>query len=401
MASEYARFSGPNLCVRCGNCKALCPTNIEFTNEGMSARGRIALLKKLFNREIDPSDALDERIFSCLLCGACNSLCPLGISITDAIYEGRMKLGSRRKHWLFRMIMKFAFSDTTRAYNIFKFLDNAGLTQSLIRVQPFKTLKEMRADIPKTRLRSAATVFKVPNPKGRIALFSGCTVDFLYPAMGLSFIHTLNSLDYEVVIPKGEVCCGAPLLGIGLRDEAIILAEKNINAFKRLQVEAVISLCPTCTHFIRDEYVRLVGEGIYNAADISSFLCDISLTIPLVQPQERHGNVIYHDPCHAVNYLRLKDEPRKILKTMGFQIIEPVDKGCCGFGGTVRLMYGNVSKTLLEKRVEAFGAASNAETPEMIVTSCPNCVLQLGSKIKDRPVKHIIEIIAANMKRRS
>ena len=399
--SKLLRKSGPDLCVRCGSCKALCPTNIEFTNEGMSARGRIALLKKLFNKEIDPSDVLDERIFSCLLCGACNTLCPLGISVTDAVYEGRVKLGSRKRHWLFRMGMKYAFGDTTRAFNILKFLDNAGLTRSLSWVQPFKALKEMRADIPKTRLRSAATVYKVPNPKGRIAIFTGCTVDFLYPAMGLSLIHTLNSLDYEVVMPKGEVCCGAPLLGAGLREEAIMLAEKNLNAFKKLQAEAVISLCPTCTHFIRDEYIKLTGEGIDNAADISAFLCDESLTATLVRPEEHPGNIIYHDPCHSINYLGLKDEPRRLLKALGFGLIEPADRGCCGLGGTVRLMHGNISRTLLERRIESFNAAGDAETPEMIVTSCPNCVLQLSSRIKDRPVKHIIEIIAANMKRRS
>ena len=393
--------SGPDLCVRCGNCKALCPTNIEFTNEGMSARGRIALLKKLFNKQIDPSDVLDERIFSCLLCGTCNTLCPLGISITDAVYEGRVQLGNRKRHWFFRMGLKYAFCDTTKAYNILKFLDNAGLTRSLSWVQPFKTLKEMRVEIPKTRLRSAATIYKVPNPRGRIALFAGCTVDFLYPAMGLSLIHTLNSLDYEVIMPKGEVCCGAPLLGAGLREDAMMLAEKNLNAFKRLQAQAVISLCPTCTHFIRDEYIKLAGEGIDNAADISAFLCDESLTAALVQPEERPGNIIYHDPCHSINYLGIKDEPRRILKALGFGLIEPAERGCCGLGGTVRLMHGNISRTLLERRVEAFSAAGDAEAPEMIVTSCPNCVLQLGSRIKDRPVKHIIEIIAANMKRRS
>ena len=395
------KAGSPDLCVRCGSCKPLCPTNIEFMNEGMSARGRIALLNKLLSKELEPSEALDDRIFSCLLCGACNALCPLGISVTDAVYEGRATLGKRKKHWVFRMGMKYAFSDTTRAFNILQFLENAGLTRPLSRFQPFRALKEMRPDIPKTRLRSSATVFKVPNPKGRIALFTGCSVDFLFPAMGLSLIHTLNSLDYEVVMPKGEVCCGAPLLASGLRAEAVALAEKNLNAFKKLQAEAVISLCPTCTHFIRDEYLKLAGEGIENAADISTFLCDSPDAAGIIRPDQRKGSVIFHDPCHSINYLGLEEEPRRILRDLGYRIIEPEERGCCGLGGTVRLMHGNVSKTLLERRIEYFDEAKKAGEPEMIVTSCPNCVLQLGSRIKDKPVKHIIEVIAANMKRRA
>jgi Fe-S oxidoreductase len=83
---------------------------------------------------------------------------------------------------------------------------------------------------------------------------------------------------------------------------------------------------------------------------------------------------------------------------MGFGIVEPAERGCCGLGGTVRLLHDDVSLAILANRVKAL---EGTETPEMIVTSCPNCVLQLESRITDRPVKHIIEIIAANIKRRA
>ncbi len=393
-----ARDANLNLCVRCGNCKALCPTHVEFMSEGMSARGRVALLKKFLTGEIEPSDTLDQRIFSCLLCGSCNSLCPLDISVTDAVYEGRRKLAGRKKRWLFRAIMKYVFTDPERTLRMLQFLENAGLLSPLSRMRPFKALRELRIRIPRTRLRNEATIFKVPNPKGRIALFAGCTVDFLYPAMGLSLIYTLNALDYEVVMPKGEVCCGAPLLATGLRDEAAALAEKNLNAFKNLQAEAVISLCPTCTHFIKTEYPKIIGDGICNAMDISQFLGDKPLDTILMQPENYAGTITYHDPCHSINYLGVKEEPRTILKNMGFGIVEPAERGCCGLGGTVRLLHDDVSLAILANRVKAL---EGTETPEMIVTSCPNCVLQLESRITDRPVKHIIEIIAANIKRRA
>jgi glycolate oxidase iron-sulfur subunit len=392
-----ARASELDLCVRCGNCKALCPTHIEFANEGMSARGRVVLLKKLISGEIEPSDTLDDRIFSCLLCGSCNGLCPLGISVTDAVYEGRRKLAGRKKRWLFRAIMKYVFTDPERTLRMLQFFENAGLIAPLSILKPFKALRELRIRIPRTRLRNEATIFKAPNPKGRIALFAGCTVDFLYPAMGLSLIYTLNALDYEVVMPKGEVCCGAPLLATGLRHETAALAEKNLNAFKKLQVEAVISLCPTCTHFIKNEYPKIIGDGIGNAMDITEFLDDKPLDSILTQPEERPGTVAYHDPCHSINYLGVKEEPRKILKGMGFGIAEPDERGCCGLGGTVRLLHDDVSSAILANRVKSL---EGTKAPEMIVTSCPNCVLQLESRIKDRPVKHIIEIIAANIKRR-
>jgi glycolate oxidase iron-sulfur subunit len=403
LAPALPRFRATelSLCVKCGNCKTLCPTHIEFANEGMSARGRVVLLKKLISGEIEPSDTLDQRIFSCLLCGSCNGLCPLGISVTDAVYEGRRKLADGKKRWLFRAIIKYVFMEPERTLRTLRIFENTGLLSPLSRLKPFKALRELRSRIPRTRLRNEATIFKAPNPKGRIALFAGCTVDFLYPAMGLSLIYTLNALDYEVVMPIGEVCCGAPLLATGLRKEAAVLAEKNLNAFKRLQVDAVISLCPTCTHFIKNEYPKIIGAGIGNAMDISQFLGDEPLDSILAQPEERPGTLAYHDPCHSINYLGVKEEPRTILKGMGFGIVEPAERGCCGLGGTVRLLHDDVSSAILTNRVKALEETETPEMPEMIVTSCPNCVLQLESRIKDRPVKHIIEIIAANIKRRT
>ena len=403
MASElpHLRASDPSLCVKCGNCKSLCPTHIEFMNEGMSARGRVALLKKFFSGEIESSDNLDERIFSCLLCGSCNSLCPLGISITDVVYEGRRRLADRKKYWLFRSLMKYAFMDPARTLRIFQFFGNSGLLPFLRRLRPFRAMEDLGIRVPGTRLRDGASLFKVPKPRGRIAIFAGCTVDFLFPAMGLSLIYTLNAMDYDVVLPKGEACCGAPLLASGLRKEVEALAEKNLHAFKKLQAEAVISLCPTCTHFIRYEYPKIIGDGIGNVMDISRFLDDVPLDTMLMQPAESPGTVTYHDPCHSINYLGIKDEPRKILKTLGFGITEPAERGCCGLGGTVRLLHEDVSAAILETRVKALKGTDALGMPDMIVTSCPNCVLQLGSRIKERPVKHIIEIIAANMKRRA
>ncbi|HTZ18394.1 MAG TPA: (Fe-S)-binding protein [Dissulfurispiraceae bacterium] len=396
--SELPGLRAPelSLCVKCGNCKSHCPTYAEFMNEGMSARGRVSLLKRLLSGDVDPSDSLDARIFSCLLCGSCDGLCPLGISITNAVYEGRRKLTARKKHWLFRVATNFVFMDPARSVRIFKLLEEHGLLPYLNHLRIFKTIADFDIKIPVGRLRDGATIFKVQNPKGRIGLFTGCTVDCLYPPMGLSLIYALNALDYEVVLPKGEACCGAPLLGAGLKKEFDAVAEKNLNAFLKLKAEAVISLCPTCTYFIRDKYPKAIGDGIANAMDISSFLLDLeseafSTTVP--EPQ---GTVVYHDPCHSRNYLGIAKEPREILRRMGFGVVEQADQGCCGLGGTVRLLHEEVSGPILENRVKSL----TSERTDMIVTSCPNCVLQLSSAIKDRPVKHIIEIVAANMKRR-
>ena len=368
-------------CVKCGNCKALCPTHIEFANEGMSARGRAELAARFLADDIDPSDLLDERIYTCLLCGYCDRSCPRGISVTGAVYEARRKLALNwKKNRLYRAAVKYAFSNPALAYRAIQFLEQAGLLSALGGIKPFSIMRGLKVKIPGDRLRKDVSVFRVPEPRGRVALFVGCTVDFLYPSMGVAFIHALNAMDYEVVLPKGEVCCGAPLLGMGLRDEAAYLAKKNLNAFKQLKAEAVISLCPTCTHFIRDIYPDLIGDGITNAADVSKFICDSSLLGAIKPVPKNTGRIIYHDPCHAVNYLDSVAEPRKVLSAMGINFEEPDEKGCCGLGGVVRLLHDDVSGAIREKRLTAL------ENSDIIVTSCPNCVLQLSGGNREKPI---------------
>jgi glycolate oxidase iron-sulfur subunit len=394
-ASALPRFRSADLdlCVRCGSCKSACPTHIEFAHEGLSARGRIELLKKYFASELDATDLLDDRIYTCLLCGSCENSCPRGISATKAVYEARWQLALKgNKHRLCRTGIKYAFRNPALAFGLIRLLGSAGLKLPFAKMRLFRAISELRLDIPETRLRNAISVFKVPGAQGRVALFTGCMVDFLYPSMGISFIQALNSLGFEVVLPKAEVCCGAPLLSMGLRQETEYLAQKNLDAFSKLQVDAVISLCPTCSHFIRDVYQDLLGEGIMNATDISKFLCDSDLISRLNPLEKDSGKVIYHDPCHSVNYLSSFEEPRLILNSLGVGLTEPAERGCCGKGGVVRLVHDHVAKAITEKRVRAY------EEADVVVTSCPNCILQFGSMIRNRPVKHIIELIAAGLK---
>lgn len=374
------------LCVRCGSCKALCPTYSEDAAEGKSARGRVILLKKYLEGEIGPSEILDERVFSCMLCGACNALCPLGISITDAVYEGRKSLRkSFNKRRFLGVAARLAFKKASTGFKVLKFLEGLGELLPLQKLPYFRILHEMGVNITGPSLRDGTSLFKAAKPRGRVAVFAGCTVNFFYPGIGSALINILNSMKYDVVIPKGEVCCGAPLLGLGFEEDAAELAETNIKMFKKMSVEAVIGLCPTCVYFIRDEYRKLIGDGIMRAVDVAVFL---SAEKPQVKKDMGRtlSRVAYHDPCHAVYSLGIQAEPRAILKSAG---ISPVDseKGCCGLAGTFRVLYPDLSRGLLRKREEAYRDA------DTIITSCPNCILQLRSGIKGRNIKHIAEIM--------
>jgi glycolate oxidase iron-sulfur subunit len=167
-------------------------------------------------------------------------------------------------------------------------------------------------------------------------------------------------------------------------EEAAALAKQNHRVFGRLKVEAVLSLCPTCTLSLKHGYASLIGKPVDKAMDISVFLHD-----KLEQKSAIDTVTTYHDPCHLKYGLETWKEPREIITRAGLKLSEPQQSGCCGFGGTFSVSYREMALAL-QKRQAANLLDTGAGT---IVTSCPGCMLHLGQAVKDRPVIHLIELI--------
>jgi glycolate oxidase iron-sulfur subunit len=361
-------------CVRCGSCKAVCPTYEYDTLEPMSPRGRLVLLAGLYQGHLKPTPLLIERVMSCSLCGVCETLCPAGVEVTEAIYHGRSRLRrADRKRKRLRTALGFTLRRPSLSYKA------ARLLKPLLPYIVKKADLPFDIRLPEEPLRNGERIFKPEKSRGRVALFTGCSVNYLFPELGESLINVLYQMGYEVVLPPGEVCCGAPLRAMGLEKEAVELAAKNIEIFGRLRAEAVLSLCPTCTLTTRVQYPRLLGQGMENAMDVSEFLAE-RLKGPVLKERK---TVLYHDPCHLGFGLGVKGQPREILKGLGLEVLEPPEQGCCGF--SLSMTEREVSEGLLDKRL---GEYREADT---VVAPCPGCMMQLARGGKR--VVHIIELI--------
>jgi len=372
-------------CVRCGSCKAICPTYDQEQSEAMGTRGRLSLLLALSSGRIKPSSALNDRIFSCTLCGACTGRCPLGVDVGEIVLHGRslLRKTDKRRGFL-RVMLNFAAKHPHLCFKIFRLAQHPLLPyMQKTGILPF-TL-----ELPEHALKDNAQVITVPHKKGRVAVFTGCTVNFLYPHLGESLINVLHHLGYEVILPSGEVCCGAPLRALGLEKRAVELAKKNMGIFSRLNVEAILSLCPTCTLALKVEYPKLIGEAIDKVIDVASFLAD-RIRLPGSQGRPAGlGTAVYHDPCHLKYGLGVEKEPRQIMRSLGISLVETAGEKCCGFAGVFCLSHKEISEKLLNSCVADYrGAGAGA-----IITSCPGCMMQLSKGISDKPVLHLIEAV--------
>jgi len=362
-------------CVRCGSCKAVCPTHVRTGMEPLSARGRMVLLHEYNTGKLRPSKLLNDRLYSCTLCGICEGACPARVNVTDAIYAGRNELvRSDKRRRLMRAGAKLSLKNTNLSFRTMKLamtLMPGLLTRA---TSPFKVV------LPERPLRSGDKIYKtVGKSRGRVALFTGCSVNYLYPHLGQSLINVLLASGMEVVLPPGEVCCGEPLRALGLEDEARGMAERNFDVFGRLRADAVISLCPTCTLAIKVHYPSIIGKGIENAMDISQFLGDE--IDPVNPPLDK--DVAYHNPCHLGAALGVKKEPLTVLNALNCNVTASTDSECCGF--SISMWDKEVSEQLLD------GTLSRFNDSNTLVTACPGCMMQLGRKHPN--VRHIIELI--------
>lgn len=67
-------------CAKCGNCIAVCPAYLITGNEGMTAKGKIALAKKLQNNQPVTSEEA-ANAFMCMRCKACEEICQTNLEL--------------------------------------------------------------------------------------------------------------------------------------------------------------------------------------------------------------------------------------------------------------------------------------------------------------------------------
>ena len=355
----------------------------------MGARGRVLMLGGFTNHDLPPTAGLSEDIFSCILCEACKDQCPIGIDIPEVIYEGRTMLrGSFKRGRILRKAARLSMPRLDTAFTLLK----------IMRRLFFKPLYSTRLfryipPVASTPFRKSVRLYKNIKRTGRVAIFAGCSVNHLHPNLGKALYNVLVSKGYETVVLKGEVCCGAPMRSIGLEDEAVDLAKKNIELFKKLRVDATLCLCPTCTMVIKKQYPVIAGDSIPNVMDVNEFFTEYGITEGLEMPE---SIVTYHDPCHLSYGLGIRKEPREILNGIkGIRLVEmESSEECCGFGGFFSIFFKELSRKIGSKKIDMI-KKTRAGT---VVTSCPGCMMQIedilrASKNSDISIKHIVEVV--------
>lgn len=277
---------------------------------------------------------------------------------------------------------------------------------------------------------SALVIPSIGKTIARVGLFRGCVMDVLFTRTNLNTVRVLRQAGFEIVIPKDQTCCGALHGHAGRTTFARQLALQNISAFLAADVDYIASNAGGCGAFLKeyDELFRGTNSGAANAQgdlgdtlgidpeeigtvdqikganwfsmrvkDISELLVDYGRPLSMVKKEDRAVVATYQDSCHLRNVMRIRDQPRALLRALpGIEFVElPTADHCCGSAGIYNLTQPEMSSQIIDHKM----LDVDTTNAKVIVTTNPGCLLQMKwglhrHEMNEESAVHLIDLLA-------
>ena len=410
-----AEFDNILKCVHCGLCLDSCPTYRELGDEKDSPRGRLYLMRGLWEGELDLTPEVTAPLSRCLDCRACETACPSGVPYGELLEKARGVIHetqpqSLKERMLRTLLLKGLFHSTfllTLASKLLKLYAASGLPQLITNTAFGKLLpsqfvfqqhllpdcsgqsfKQKYADQELGSTHGAASL-------GRVGLFSGCIMDVSEAAIHEATLKLLRGIGYTVVVPGKQGCCGALHVHSGDRKTARGLALNNLDAFEESEFEAIITNAAGCSAQLR-EFHHLFPQNHsgysrnWNAiegriVDILEFLSRHLEPIQRLNWRTDENVVLYDAPCHLMHAQQVDDHPRALVNSLPGVTLVPLTESnwCCGSAGIYNLVHPDLSSAVLERKMasvrETLQANPQATT---LVTGNPGCLYQIRAGIR-------------------
>jgi glycolate oxidase iron-sulfur subunit len=423
---DYTKISDD--CVKCGKCKPVCTIFNINQDEATSPRGFIDLLGAYKRNELDLDKNAKDIFESCFLCTNCVEVCPNDLP-TDMIIE-QVRSDIAKKFGLAWYKRLFFF--LLRHRKIMDLMSKLGYVFQTCGLKinahnqsatPRFSLPIVKKDRALPYADSVSFLNKYPQnlkfspahtqSEKKVAIFIGCMGNYTFTNIGDALVKILKTLEIDTIIPKKQLCCGAPAYFTGDFDTVDYLVKKNIEYFETFidDVDAIIIPEATCSaminidwaHYLHDQpqwkqralkiapKVKMATQWLENNTKLKTILASKGKNIKDI--------ITYHDPCHAKKMQGIYQEPRTLLE-QNYTIDEMSDSNrCCGFGGVTM----QTEKYEFAKAAGTPKAAMIKQTKANIVSAeCSACRMQITNSLHqagadDIVFKNPIELIAQSL----
>jgi len=398
-------------CVHCGFCTATCPTYVTLGDERDSPRGRIYLIKDLLEtgRQIEAEDVWP--IDHCLSCLSCMTTCPSGVDYRRLVDHARVEIEETYRRPLADRLMRAtlvrvipsraAFRAALRLVTVGRLVKPALARLPGIGPKLDAMLALAPASLPPPGPAERPGVYPAAGaakPRRRMALLGGCAEAVLAPQIHAATIRLLNRAGIDVVIAKGEGCCGSLAHHMGAEERALAQARADIDAWTREieggGLEAIVVTASGCGATIKDYGHMLRDDSAYvgraaRVADLARDVSEVAGELDTEFKAPRRLAVAYHATCSLQHAQKLVEPPKALLRRAGFDVRSiPEAHLCCGSAGTYNLLQPAIAKALRDRKVANIARVK----PDVIAAGNIGCIEQIGSATRT-PVVHTVELL--------
>ena len=377
-------------CVHCGFCTATCPTYLMLGDERDSPRGRIYMMKAMFEGE-QVSHETRDHLDRCLTCRSCETTCPSGVEYGHLVDLGRLAIEQKVPRPVTQKLVRWGLRQVlpyrARFGPLFK------LGQLFRPIMP----KVLKQHIPPNTAK-----LKLPNSTHARVMLSmpGCAQSSAAPNTDIAAAQVLDKLGIELKVLHQSGCCGAVDHHLNGHEKALEHAKNNIDLIwpeLNSGAEALVITASGCGSMIQDYGHLLRHDSDYAvkakrvsevAKDIVEILAQEDLSS--IKIAENVGKVAVHCPCTQQHAMQLPHKVKALLGGLGIDTAATQnDHLCCGSAGTYSLLQPTLSHQLRANKLRDL----SVDDPQVIVTANIGCQLHLGGA-SEVPVKHWLELLA-------
>jgi Fe-S oxidoreductase len=221
---------------------------------------------------------------------------------------------------------------------------------------------------------------------GNILFYPGCMQKFVLHDLQDNYEKILRKCGIDFIKLKDlEACCGSPVINAGYSVDFEALAKKNYKIFKEHGVKKIISPCPACFKTFGKEYPKIIEGFDIEVEHVTQTIWNAIKEEKIkVKKLKKPVKVTYHDPCHLGRHCGIYDEPREIIRALGYNLVEMKstreDAFCCGGGGGLRSNYPELAEEVAKERIDQ----AKEIRVKIIATTCAMCKSNLNVKNKSK-----------------
>ena len=387
--SESGIQAGTDRCVKCGLCLPHCPTWRIHHREGDSPRGRIELIAALTSGQVESSPALQARLDGCLLCRACERVCPARVPFGNLMDQARERWPVQEIWWsrLFRSVVGRA---------LLRLGFWLAAVSGLVRTGgPLLGLLPDAVILRRKRMLGA---------KGsRVGLFTGCVSDAVDRATLNDAADLMEHCGARIAWVEGSGCCGALDRHQGNVASADAHVRRNAERIDLNQFDHLVSVATGCSAELMDYPHLLAGA---EATGWEGKHCEVMAY--LASRQEKFSfrplqkTVLLHHPCSARNVLQDTGSAIRLLKKIPqLNVVESRQSECCGAAGVTMFRTPQTAGALAEDVVQE----ARRSGAEILATSNIGCALHLRGAFRaaglDVAVKHPVNLLREQLQERT